>query len=461
MLFHTEVESRYFNAFRYEFGPSMSTVLASSIWDRIVLQACHSEPFVRECVVALAALGQSLLTCLSDSYDVHYQFALSHYSKAIRDMRNSLANKDLPFRNALIGCLLVFCFEGIQGNQEVAISHAQNGYKLLQAWLATAHSKSTSAEVAFYSAPQTIDDELIQVFKHLDLQIMTVSNSRNMELHLKGKMEDNDAIEGMPQEFSTVGEAHRYWELIMRRCAHLVHSVALFVGAGIEQPSQVAVTLGTFRRVSSPLEPVPSSLYNDYSKHLGENLRWQAALDPLLASTDPKTKPTALFLKCLAVSTRLVLESLLIKKECEYDQYLPQYVEMVALARLFLSNNEPGPPKQSQTFFSIDFGLIPSLFITVKQCRDCMVRREALGLLRSNPRREGVWDGLLIAGIGQWLMDVEEEGLEGEFVPEHARVKLTRVDVDIATKTARLECTRMDFGNESEVILQTSIRWSC
>lgn len=70
------------------------------------------------------------------------------------------------------------------------------------------------------------------------------------------------------------------------------------------------------------------------------------------------------------------------------------------------------------------------------------MRREALGLLRSFPRREGVWDSLLVAEIGQRIMEFEEEGLEGEFIPESARVRLSKVEVDDLTRSARLGCVK-------------------
>jgi hypothetical protein len=48
-----------------------------------------------------------------------------------------------------------------------------------------------------------------------------------------------------------------------------------------------------------------------------------------------------------------------------------------------------------------------------------------------------------MAGIGEWIIEIEEEGLEGGIVPEYARVKLTKVEVEVSTKIARLlECAK-------------------
>jgi hypothetical protein len=458
--FANEAESLYFDLFRKELVPALSGALTSTIWETIILQACHAESFVRECVIALAALKKSLTSSKSDSACAgHYAFALRQYDKAIQNMSKALTKDILPLRNALIGCLLVFCFEGFQGNQDLAISHAQSGYQLLQDWLAKASSQSTSIYGKGISspAPLVIEDDLVHVFKRLDLQIMTVSDSRSTAVHLLGKTEGSELIHLMPSSFSDLKQAHRYWELVMRRSAHFIHYAAPLVGAG-EGPVANAVTLGSFRRTST--SPTKTTLPKDFSaeqsRYASENLRWQAAVRHLLLSPDSTIRAGAMFLKCLSVATELVFASLLIKNECEYDCYLPRFQEIVALARS-LSINSPGQERHGA--FSIDFGIVPALFIAVKSCRDRVVRREALGILRSCPRREGVWDGLLMAGIGEWIIGVEEEGSEGEFVPECARVKLTKVKVEISTKTAALECAKRGDAKEEEVMLQTTIKW--
>ena len=46
-------------------------------------------------------------------------------------------------------------------------------------------------------------------------------------------------------------------------------------------------------------------------------------------------------------------------------------------------------------------------------CRDPAVRRQALSLLSrlSLPRQEGTWNANDASRVGQWVIDVEEEGL--------------------------------------------------
>jgi hypothetical protein len=109
--------------------------------------------------------------------------------------------------------------------------------------------------------------------------------------------------------------------------------------------------------------------------------------------------------------------------------------------------------------FCIDVGVVPALDIVIKMCRDREVRREALRLLRSYPRMEGVWDSALIAEIGQWIVGVEEEGMERDFIPEYARVRLTKVEADIPAKRAKLECARKAGREGGLLIQQSTIHW--
>jgi hypothetical protein len=92
--------------------------------------------------------------------------------------------------------------------------------------------------------------------------------------------------------------------------------------------------------------------------------------------------------------------------------------------------------------FSIDLGIIVAINIVYNMYSDRAIRREALNILRSSPRREGVWDSVLTAGIDTWLMDLEEEPLWDGYTVEDVVVKMEKIDVDVKARTATLECSR-------------------
>lgn len=75
-------------------------------------------------------------------------------------------------------------------------------------------------------------------------------------------------------------------------------------------------------------------------------------------------------------------------------------MEIVSLAKAFYKD------AKLQAAFSVDFGLIPALYCVVKMCRDWVVRREAVALLRLAPRRNGDLAEPLIAAIKDWIMQL-------------------------------------------------------
>ena len=92
------------------------------------------------------------------------------YRRAIRAMRSSLATRetrDNP-RKALIGGLLVCCFEGLDGNSFTTLSHARSGNELLRDWLKNLKWKAHNAGICS-PVSEIIEDELVQAFARLEV----------------------------------------------------------------------------------------------------------------------------------------------------------------------------------------------------------------------------------------------------------------------------------------------------
>jgi hypothetical protein len=87
-----------------------------------------------------------------------------------------------------------------------------------------------------------------------------------------------------------------------------------------------------------------------------------------------------------------------------YDVFLPEYCEIVGLCQTVTIH-----PRFVRSYV-FDAGIVPILFLVVVKCRDKMVRREAIAVLKAaSPRREGLWDSMMVARIGEALVKAEEE----------------------------------------------------
>jgi hypothetical protein len=102
--FANDQEHRYFGLFCERTASGLSGYFRSSLWNRIVLQACEGMPPIRHAIIALGTLDKTLdtterTTGLSPSSfrergvegSAHHRFALQQYGKTIMKMRNSLS----------------------------------------------------------------------------------------------------------------------------------------------------------------------------------------------------------------------------------------------------------------------------------------------------------------------------------------------------------------------------------
>jgi hypothetical protein len=135
LKFADETEELYFRTFQNETAAELEGWFDSSFWHRLILQACVEEPFTQKVVTALAAMSTSKKLLHDTDIDTdtsrravvaqQTEFAYKQYQKALQEMRNAL-EKAGDSRKALIGCILVCCFESLVGNTASAHAHGKS-----------------------------------------------------------------------------------------------------------------------------------------------------------------------------------------------------------------------------------------------------------------------------------------------------------------------------------------------
>jgi len=90
--------------------------------------------------------------------------------------------------------------------------------------------------------------------------------------------------------------------------------------------------------------------------------------------------------------------------------------------------------------FSIEMNFVILLSRICYRFRHRALRQEAIRLLLFYPRREGMFDSVLIGRYSQWLAKTEEEGLgdKEEYVLHELANTTIEVDIDTVNKTAKL-----------------------
>jgi hypothetical protein len=95
----------------------------------------------------------------------------------------------------------------------------------------------------------------------------------------------------------------------------------------------------------------------------------------------------------------------------EYDNFLPQFQQCVAMANDVAAARErySGSLKPS---FTPEIGIVPVLYIIGIKYRHPVVRREVLSILRRQPIREAAWDSIYAARVVERVIEIEEGGSE-------------------------------------------------
>lgn len=93
-----------------------------------------------------------------------------------------------------------------------------------------------------------------------------------------------------------------------------------------------------------------------------------------------------------------------------WDKFNAQFAEIVSLAASIVDANDTGSPTATSVrpSFSLDNGIIAPLYEVATLCRDPVIRRRAVQILRSAPRQEGVFNSHLSAMVAEKIIEIEE-----------------------------------------------------
>ncbi|KUJ24184.1 uncharacterized protein LY89DRAFT_776347 [Mollisia scopiformis] len=573
-LFESELELHYFRLFSDRIAAEICPYFNPESWSRMILQACMHEASIRHAAVAIGALGktyemahagkcavdgQTLLLEIerlpapgttresrtrqglgqsedlaSESY-MHHRHALEQYDKAIKRMRNDISSGNQSMRTTLIICIIIICFEAIHGNHESAAGQLQSGLALIQDWVAKQNRSLQHHPQGFSSpAPEVIEDFLVQSFGRMEIQSMSVFDPRPVEVHSMLKQEGRETIQAMPTQFSSMEQARIYLDLITRRLMHFTSSVHVprTSGGSLERPKTPppASRRGQATAWNEVISPMPwcdgkiplattsstlssQPLITEQASLSTELKTWTSAFAPLLTlslCTGGQDAISALTLSISSIASQISLHSAFFINESAYDQFLPEFRQIVDLTTTLLhlqcsptptssppppnSNSSPtpqSPPPPTTTtspakhdpliHFAFDIGIVPPLYLVVVKCRNRTLRRRALALMEDHPRREGVWDSVATVALGRWVIGLEEEGArrfssksaspgaqqeeeegggEGELpIPEEMRVRKAAMRFDLLERRANLGCLQMDVEKGMFVQKREVFRW--
>ncbi|GLA55118.1 hypothetical protein AnigIFM63604_001607 [Aspergillus niger] len=450
-----ERDIRSFQFFYEKTVFSLAGYCGSELWSRSVLQVSQKEKPIWHALVALGALHENY----ENSHQIpgpwfnrkrHDTFALQQYLAAIRALLRPSEDTGSPSSTyvtsshggtlsvdvCLISCVLFVCYEIMSGHYVAALSHIRSGMKILGE---VAYDASTGTYHHPLLRPSTVPNlEIDEIRKLLiRLQIQVYALTRSIEdspacstAQLRGVSSDFTDI---PATFTSLSQARNIYEHYSSMFRHDYHTL---IDA---QPPTPPTT-----------NPSLPPLIHHYATIL---TKWSTALDHFEQTRGSTlTTKEQIGLKILQIHR---LEHTMMLEQYNsgssdstvWDRFNSIFKQIISLSKSVVQLSGPSspPPTPSHTMmptanlpptFSLDLGIIAPLYTTAALCRDPLTRREAVDLLRSCSRQEGVFSSHLCAVAAEKVIALEEH------------VALAAGDVDYARDSAAITGMVLRDGNE-------------
>lgn len=308
-------------------------------------------------------------------------FALEHYDKFLEGAKGkmSLMGREEVRRTAMIVCLLVVCIENMQYRYSNALEHAQNGLRLMEE-LRSDTPDEKEPNGMFSPIPNIIEDEIVQQYHRMELQVMAMYDARTPSEHTRLKQEGSASIKDMPELFTSLEQARLYLDLLMRRTYHFMgyaladRSAFLKFSHDLGQSSSGEENLP--KDISSWLRDAPDELQVEQEMYAAENRRWALAFEPMfrvaLRNIERVESIRFLLLKIQSLTMTVRLAGHLSKSELVYDTFMSEFSQIVTLADVVLKHRHVDRFFAGGAFsFDSEFGLFGSLYC------DSLFRRNA------------------------------------------------------------------------------------
>lgn len=419
----------------------------SGFWDRVVLQVSSTEPAVRHAVIALGSLHEYLDSqrpvIKYDLKNKNLRFSLHQYTKAIASLKQGLSTGTrLPIEVVLICCALFISIETLQGNYATTARHLLSGSNILSDWL-SANDRKTSCLVR---------DELLPIFIRLNIQVKTLVEFPFPSLEL-----DDAESSSLPKSFSSLQGARASLYSQMNKILDFIQTDETFLYNSSDQPDHIlsevfATAQEQNRDETFRFSPLRSSeeifaAYQEKSRMLGMLEGWKAVFDAFILQFSSRMGSRelggAILLQIHYISAWIAISTCHSRLQSVFDEYKPQFEKIVSLSKSLVAAGDTEGSSFERTNFWVDIGVIGPVYLAATRCRDPVVRRQAVEILRI-PRREGAWDSEATAKVADRIIALEEAGLPpvntAEDIPEYARIHVRKVVIDMPNSLVVLSC---------------------
>ncbi|UKZ96200.1 uncharacterized protein TrAFT101_011002 [Trichoderma asperellum] len=387
--------------FEYTSIKHLNEYRPSEPWRKSLLFFSQTVPSVRYAAIAVALANRNYLNRGSSDH-LHqppfsndwlpHEVPLLYYNRAIQLLlKHESGDSDDTTAITLLVCYLFICFDQLAGNYVQAMKHLRGGVEL-----------SRNIHKAILNNNNTYDDT-----KALGVHALICQVTR--QIHCLDMQAVAFLVDWTPADIqetliSQLACPNSAFQSLDQAADHLQSLVARVMS--LRNTVQQMPLTGKI--------PLPPSS----TKHivLRQLETWSSLFENMLQhgssyETDPESNPLISLLRLQHTIAWTFLSSSGPGREIEYDNFLTQFQQCVALAGDLAAVHERYSGSLKPTY-TPEIGIIPVLYIIAAKCRHPVVRREAVGILRRQPIREAVWDSLVVARVVERIIEIEEGGIE-------------------------------------------------
>lgn len=414
---------------------SLRGFLDSPFWQRELLQGAYQHESIQHCIVALGAMhrrfheGNSSHIHESEMTDQYLQFALRQSNQAIQGLLKStgpvgrMAGVD---KVTLMTCSVLFSSMAcLQGHQREGLQHLRSGIRLLNE---LDHGEKHKC------ARHPIDvDSLRSILIGLDMQarcIMTTEDSREWE-PIPLVKEPKISRHAYLNDDSLVA-MHRNLQAQMN---HVLAFLQRHLTQSMQPTEDIDAVYHEYRRLLTRFDRTTELLEDLCAK--AARGRCEEFTQPVMALQLLHTE-LEYFLRVPRGDLEDKFQSFLGKPVSKPSDVAALFTRMLDLATQLLPHNSSLSP-----VFTTSMGPCAALWLIASRApSSCQaIRKRAVRVMLSYPRREGFWDGLVAGQIAQELLRLEQESTQEELglmtspnrdliVPNDLRIVVVKLKYD-------------------------------
>ncbi|KAL9079940.1 MAG: hypothetical protein Q9159_007683 [Coniocarpon cinnabarinum] len=370
-----DFDSRALEYFHVKTLPAVSGFIGTDLWSRLLLQLCETESSIKSAVSALSSFhelaetqGFDRVAECDSGKDAN---ALQHYNRAIQQLCSRLEYRPSSKTLTLACCIIFTCLEFIRGERESALGHLKSGLSILRRLPEDDENVAREDVVESCLAPAFSRMSLIQTIYGQPRE------ARYMDLLFCNMPE-------APFEFTDLDTA--------RNAAIQLTNITMDLAYRID-----------FGQFASAVDATASQIAVVKSIE-----QWEHAFTPMLDCKDVDQRAAQLLRSIVILDRIWISRCLQSREECAFDIYTEDFHELIQSMETVVGEDLEARVMPS---FTIDTGMISTLFFTSVKCRNRYLRRRAVELIRKCPRKEGLFDSVEMSMVSEFIIETEERGM--------------------------------------------------